>query len=86
MKKIEKALTEILEAGTRIVSFEYHGKTRNVLVGSNQALAAPVWGKVENRAIREHRGQKYLVGLVANEGPRQFKTFKLNEIENLSCA
>jgi hypothetical protein len=78
--KIETAIENILKTGTKIVSFNYHGKPRNVLVGSNQALREPVWGRMLNRAIRSHLGVRYLVGLDNNDS-RQFKTFKLSEIE-----
>lgn len=87
---IENSINSILARGTQIVSFNYHGKERNVLIGDNRVLGQPTWGTQVNRAIREYKGEKYLVALEANVGPttkdRQFKCFKLSEISNPSFA
>lgn len=86
MSKMENAVSKLLNYGTRIVSFDYDGKRRNVLIGSSASMKPPVWGHVENPAIRSHSGRKYLVGLVNNEGSRKFKTFNLSKIRNPSFA
>ena len=87
MSKIEKAVNKILNSGTKIVSFDYDGKRRNALIGSSASLQPPVWGHVENRAIRSHGGRKYLVALVNNESDgRRFKTFNISKIKNASFA
>jgi hypothetical protein len=84
MSNIVKALDKILERGTKIVSFEYDGEARNVLIGANGAIEGnPVWGKQINRAIRAYKGALYLVGIDNNDG-HTFKTFKLDKIENPS--
>lgn len=85
MNDIVEAADRIVQGGTKIVSFLYAGKVRNVLVGSNAALGRPRWGRMVNRAIRQYRGNDYLVGLVNNEGaPRTFKTFRVDKIEEPS--
>jgi hypothetical protein len=85
-----RAASQILRRGTRIVSFDYDGQRRNVLVGSCGAMATPRWGRAQNRAIRTHGDRTYLVGLVANEGQarneRRFKTFNVEKIRNPSFA
>lgn len=83
-KSINSAVNSILAFGTKIVSFDYEGKRRNVLIGSKVGLKNPPWGHVENRAMRSHNGRKYLVGLVNNEGRRTFKTFNVDKIKNPS--
>lgn len=80
------AVNRIVAKGTRIVSFNYSGKPRNVLIGSNRALGQPRWGKVVNRGLREYRGKLYAVGYVNNESKRTFKTFALDKIEDPSFA
>lgn len=84
-KTIAKGLEKIMSKGTRIVSFDYDGERRNVLVGANGTmLGHPTWGEQLNRAVRFHKGTLYLVGLVNNEGPRGYKTFKFAKIRNAS--
>lgn len=80
---IEKKVEKILEKGTRIVSFTHDGQRRNVLVGSNAALAVPVWGVQKNRGIRKLDGKTYLTGIDNLDG-RQFKAFAAAKIRNLS--
>lgn len=81
---IEKKVEKILEKGTRIVSFTHDGQRRNVLVGSNVAVASPpVWGIQKNRGIRKLDGKTYLTGIDNLDG-RQFKAFAAAKIRNLS--
>lgn len=83
--KMISALNRILARGTRIVSFDYDGKARNVLVGSKRAAeGTPVWGSNLNRAIREHGGQRYLLA-IDNNDDHTIKTFALDKIER-PCA
>ena len=83
-RNMNKAVNDILAFGTKIVSFDYDGKRRNVLIGSNIGSRIPPWGKVESRAVRVHGGRKYLVGIVNNEGKRIPKTFAMDKIQNPS--
>ena len=88
-KSIRQLIEGVLPLGTRIVSFEYNGKARNVVVGVNAAIQGdPTWGTQVNRAIRKSdSGREYLVGLVRNEeNPQQIKAFALDKIKNLSLA
>lgn len=82
---IEQAIQSILDQGTKIVSFDYHGKRRNVLIGANEISAQGPWGDQLNRAIRVHRGRKYLVARVQNDVV-PIKAFPLDLIENPSPA
>lgn len=88
MKNIESALNEIVAGGTKIVSFNYDGETRNVLVGANVCASGdPVWGVQVNRALRVHGNRKYLIGLENNRGDnRPIKAFALDKIQNFSIA
>lgn len=82
---IEKAIESILKGGTRIVSFDYDGKRRNVLIGANEIEAQGPWGEQLNRAIRVNKGRKFLVARVQND-PVQIKAFALDKILNPSFA
>lgn len=83
--KIAQAIDVILAQGTQIVSFDYDGKRRNVLVGSNEGLKKPAWGRVVNRAMRQQGNKNYLVGRVQNEGEgKVYKTFSFAKIRNPS--
>lgn len=80
---IENAVEKILKKGTRVVSFDYHGRRRNVIVGCSACQKQPTWGNQVNRGIREYRGRKYLVGKPMNDGT-PYKVFLLDDIENPS--
>lgn len=87
MNKTRQIIEKALRRGTKIVSFLYDSKVRNVVIGVNDAIrGAPAWGIQENRAIRVSKsGREYMVGLVRNEdNPRQIKAFALDKIQNLS--
>lgn len=83
MTVIEQKVQKIVENGTKIVSFKYGGKPRNVLVGSKMATESPVWGTQENRGIRKNGRRVYLCGLDNLDG-RRFKVFQSAKIRNLS--
>jgi len=83
--EIENKINQILKRGTRVVSFDYHGKRRNVLVGASQIANDGVWGVQENRAIRKHNGKSYLVGIVNNDHAATVKCFALDKISNPSA-
>lgn len=74
-----------LRRGTRILAFEYHGVTRNALVGAKWMGKGVRWGTKLNRAMIEHNGRLYLHAQVHNESgsPRVAKVFALDEIQNL---
>lgn len=82
MNNIENAINNILKAGTKIVSFDYDGKRRNVLIGAKEVENQGPWGVQLNRAIRENKGRKFLVARVQNEGAETIKAFALDKIEN----
>ena len=81
MQITEATITNILALGTRIVGVEYAGRKRNLLIGAHKAdgFNQP-WGKRINRALRTHRGQKYLVAVDQNDD-HQVKTFRLSELK-----
>jgi len=84
MSNIVNALNKILDKGTKIVSFDYDGQLRNILVGANTAVKGdPVWGVQVNRAIRTHKGNFYLVGIDNNDN-HCFKAFNVKGIQNPS--
>lgn len=96
MKSVESTIGALLGLGTAIVSFEYHGKVRNVTVGAHLDKAMEKRGisfqgknksnlvKV-NRAIYKNRltGRKMLRCLVQNDDSSAIKNFFLDEIKNL---
>jgi hypothetical protein len=84
VKTIENRINDILAFGTKIVSFDYDGKRRNVLVGSKVGLDSPRWGHVVSRGVRRHGNRHYIVGLVNNEGQRNYKTFAVDKVLNPS--
>ena len=84
MTNIEQKIKEILARGTRIVSFDYNGKRRNVLVGDKGAAFQGQWGVQKDRAIRENGSRKYLIARPMNDNTAPFKAFALDKIENPS--
>ena len=93
---IEKAVEDILPKGTRIVSFKYHGKVRNVTVGVNiekafEKAGTPIQGVRDsgltpiNKAIyKNKKGRKLLRAKVQNDSSAVIKNFFLDEIEDFS--
>ena len=82
---IINAVDAILSKGTRVVSFVYGNKVRNVLVGANAAAeGTPRWGETLNRALRVNGRDLFLVGIDNNDG-HTIKTFNILKIEN-PCA
>ena len=79
---IEAKINEILARGTRIVSFTYDNKRRNVLVGDKGAAFQGVWGRQMNRAIRVNGSRKFLIARPMNDDTAPFKAFALDKIEN----
>ena len=81
-QKLEQTITNLLSRGTAIVSFDYNGTSRNVILG---ALASSEgdrrWGEMQNRSIVEHKGKKYLSARVNND-LLSVKAFALNKISN----
>jgi len=86
MTNIEQAIKKILDGGTKIVSFTYDGKARNVLIGANACGTQGVWGEQINRAVRKYNGKKYLVARVMNDKDSCIKCFNLDKIFNPSPA
>ena len=82
MSILRQSIEKVLEKGTRIMSFDYDGKRRNVLVGSTHIeLGSPIWGEQVNRAIRTHKGKEFLIAECNNEGAnRPIKAFELSKI------
>lgn len=79
------AINEALTKGTRILAFEYHGVTRNVLVGAKWMESPVRWGQKINRALIQHNGETYLHAQVHNESgsPKIAKIFNVKDIINL---
>jgi hypothetical protein len=79
---IEQTITNLLSRGTAIVSFDYNGSSRNVVLG---ALASSQgerrWGEMQNRSIIKHKGKKYLSARVNND-LMSVKAFALDKISN----
>lgn len=82
--EIAQQIRKIEKLGTRIVSFTYHGKARNVLVGRRDMQATPKGATRLSRDIHLRNGKMQLRGVDQNGdcGP---KTFNLNEISDFSC-
>ena len=81
-QKLETTISNLLSRGTAIVSFDYNGASRNVILGANASSDGERrWGKMENRSIVEHKGKKYLSARVNND-PLSVKAFALSKISN----
>lgn len=79
---LEKTITNLLARGTAIASFDYNGSARNVVIGAKASSGNDrVWGVMNNRAIIEHRGRKYLSARVNND-IGYVKAFSLDKISN----
>lgn len=79
---LESTITNLLSRGTAIASFDYHGQSRNVVIGANASAGDQrVWGNMTNRAIVEHNGKKYLSARVNND-IGYVKAFALEKISN----
>ena len=78
----------IATKGAAIVSFDYHGKKRNGLIGfdsKKKGLGPRVWGSHVSSAIVEHEGKLFLSVQTNNEETESghaFKSFDLSKIEN----
>ena len=80
--KIETTIQNLLSRGTAIVSFDYNGSSRNVVVGANASAGGNrVWGTKSKRAIIEHKGKRYLSARVNNDNG-YVKAFALDKIKN----
>ena len=81
-QNLEQKITDLLSRGTAIVSFDYNGASRNVILG---ALASSEgerrWGQMKNRSIVTHKGKKYLSARVNND-LLSMKAFALDKISN----
>ena len=82
-KSIESVTEAIASKGTRIVSFDYDGKSRNVLLGAMAADDYPAYGQKVNPILTVHQGKKYIAGVDNNDG-RQVKVFSVDKIRNPS--
>lgn len=79
-KSLVKKIRAIEKLGTRVASFTYHGKKRNVIVG-----ASTVNGP-EGRSLAKSRdGNYYLVPRVMNDAI-SVKAFSLDKISDFRCA
>jgi hypothetical protein len=79
---LESTITNLLSRGTAIASFDYHGQSRNVVIGANASAGGQrAWGNMTNRAIVEHKGKKYLSARVNND-IGYVKAFALDKISN----
>ena len=68
MNKLENTIINLLSRGTAIASFDYNGVSRNVIIGANASSEGDrQWGQMNNKAIVEHKGKKYLSARVNND-------------------
>jgi len=84
-KSITKAVKAIETKGTRVVSFTYKNKTRNVIVGAHLPNRRAPWrgSKLITRSLVSYKGGTYLVPRVMNDNPK-WKAFDVTKIENFS--
>ena len=84
-KSIIKAVTTIERKGTRAVSFDYKGKTRNVIIGAYLPNKRAPWNgsRLLSRSLVAYKGGTYLVPRVMNDNPK-WKAFDVKKIENFS--
>lgn len=83
------AVEEIQRKGTRIVSFDYEGERRNVLIGANcvrdiegDAVNLGHWERIEARDIPLFKNV-LLMGLENNKGiPRPVQVYNMRKIKN----
>jgi hypothetical protein len=85
IKNITKAVNAIATKGTRVVSFEYNGRTRNAIVGANLPNGGPSWAEsVTGRSLVKHEnGHSYLIPRMMNE-PVKYKAFDVKKIKKFS--
>ena len=82
MNKLENTIINLLSRGTAIASFDYNGVSRNVIIGANASSEGDrQWGQMNNKAIVEHKGKKYLSARVNND-IGHVKAFALSKISN----
>ena len=82
MTKLERTITNLLTRGTAIASFDYNGVSRNVIIGANDSsFGDRQGGSMNNKAIDEHKGKKYLSTRVNND-IGHVKAFFLSKISN----
>lgn len=82
--KMAKSLARITENGTKVVSFKYHGKPRNVMIGTTEASRfVPPWAIQKSPSVvKDTASQKhYLVGTENNlPTGRETKIFSMSKI------
>jgi hypothetical protein len=80
--QLEQTINNLLSRGTAIASFDYDGVARNVVIGAFASAGQNrAWGVMENRAIVQHKGKKYLSARVNND-MGYVKAFSLDKITN----
>ncbi|NDG51949.1 MAG: hypothetical protein EBY39_02835 [Flavobacteriia bacterium] len=80
--QLEQTINNLLSRGTAIASFDYNGVARNVVIGAFASAGQNrAWGVMENRAIVQHKGKKYLSARVNND-MGYVKAFSLDKITN----
>lgn len=79
--KIIEDCRKIVEKGTGIAVFDYHGKTRNVLIGSNICKSPYNHVEIVPRSVSEYIGHQYLT-CIDNNNDHQVKKFRIDRIEN----
>jgi len=84
IRTICKAVKAIERKGTRVVSFNYNGKTRNAIVGAKLPNGGPSWAEKEiTRSLHYLDGNTYLVPRMMND-THTFKAFNVKKIKNFS--
>ena len=82
--KIESLIKKIaaIEAlGTRVASFDYNGKRRNVIIG-----AANIQGSEYRSLAKSTHGDWFIVPRVMNDPDATIKAFRLDRISNFRCS
>ena len=74
-----KKIAAIEKLGTRVASFDYNGKRRNVIIG-----AANLQGGKYRSLAQSKAGDWYIVPRVMNDSEK-VKAFRLDKISNFRC-
>ena len=81
IESLVKKIAAIESLGTRVASFDYNGKRRNVIIG-----AANIQGGEYRSLAKSTRGNWYMVPRVMNDPEGTVKAFRLDRISNFRCS
>lgn len=80
IKTLVNKIRAIEKVGTRVVSFTYHGKVRNGIVGAH-TVDGP-----EGRSLGKSAAGHYYVALRVMNDTIPYKAFRLDNISDFRCA